>query len=305
MWLRFVRGGIRTSSESLGPRSFRLLAPQTPGGLGMRGQPGRRHSRVALPEGRTPSDTEPSNYSRSYRRTTPSPMYLATPDQYSSNRLRRRLALEQRGFRREYVRPMRQVARSTLAFTIRNSYHLQRAASYEPRADVDTSASYQTGRTGPRAEPPAPSPQNQARRRRRTPYHVNPETDEDSVVGLFSHSQPLPVNHRAIFSQQLPCSLVHSSILDGLDSDPMNLPLRETRNILCPFGRVRTRQYVRLGIQHLGLQIEAQVEDFWVFDTPVPENGPYLYFGQPFLRENFQGRLPPSLPVSLSTPPHD
>jgi hypothetical protein len=271
----------------------------------MRGQPGRHHRGVALPEGHTPSDTEASNHSRFHRRTTPSPIYLATLDQYSSNRPHRRLAPEQRGSRRESVRPIRQAVRSRLAFTTRNNYHPQRAASYEPRADI--SASYQTHRTEPRARTPAPSVQSQANhRRRRIPYHVNPATDEDSVVRLFSFSQleqpPDNYNYyRVIFSQQFPCSLIHSSILDELDSDPMYLPPGGPRNILCPLGRVMTDQYVRLGVEHLGLQINPHVGDFRVFDAPVPENGPYVYFGLPFLLANFQGSLPPPLSVSLST----
>ncbi|KAK4444641.1 hypothetical protein QBC34DRAFT_180840 [Podospora aff. communis PSN243] len=265
----------------------------------MREQTGRRRHGLALPAAPIPSDTAISHNAQRYRTTTASPVYSAIQGQYSSNRVRRRPAPGQRVSGHQNIRTRQRDTRSASCFMARN---LQHQVSYEQRADVDVSVSYQSVQTASPARTPALSARRQVGRgRRRIRYHINLATDRDYVVGLFSYLQPLPVNHRAILSQHFPDSLIHSSLLPGLGSDPMDLPPGESRNILCPFGRVRARQYVELGIRHLGLQAGAQVEGFFVFDGPVPENGPYVYLGRNFLLENFQGRLPPPLSETFSS----
>ncbi|KAK0617398.1 hypothetical protein B0T14DRAFT_268679 [Immersiella caudata] len=264
--------------------------------------PGRRRRRVAPPTIRTPRDTETSDYSRLYR-TDLSQVYMAPQGLRPSNSIRQSLVPRQRGPRRELAQPIRQTARSPSASAIRNSCRPQRVLFYGERPDIDANLRHQSHLPRQRNGTSGFGAENEASyERRQRSYFINPETDVDSVVGLFSYWQEVPVYHRAIFSQRFPHSLVHSSVVDELHSEPMELPPRETRNIICPLGIVRTRQYVRLGIHNLDPEIPGQVGDFLVFDGPVPEHGPFVYLGRPFLREMLQGRLPRPLSDFLSTP---
>jgi len=162
------------------------------------------------------------------------------------------------------------------------------------RPGIGANVLHRTGNPGPQAGVPPAADQRQGRQSRsRRPYHVNLESEAEFEVGLYSWRTRSTLGFRAVFSQQFPCSLVHSSVLDTLAVEQLELsPDMSERNIFCPLGRIAPRRYVGLAIHQPQLGFDGQAGHFLVLDDSVPHCGPDIYLGRPFLSVNFQGGLP-------------
>lgn len=137
-------------------------------------------------------------------------------------------------------------------------------------------------------------------RRRRIHFQVNPKYEVEFPVILLSATGE-PHTFRAVFSTRFPSPMVYPSVLRTLGITPMDLPPTLRKRVMCPIGNVKPELYTGLVIEQPLLGILTNSGMALVLGDKVPYREVDIFLGQQFLDDNFDGKLPQSVPTSSGT----